>query len=173
MKSLAARRADRAVVAGDARGLALLAVHEDEIEVRRHVELVGAALAHADREQVLGPPLGVQRRAEARRELQPRLAQRLAAHRGAERAHRGAHLLDRREAADVALDQRHQQNAAQAPQRRRHGGAVRVGVELHRVAAARGLDRARDLGVDERRRDRGARPLPDQREVRFAGGASA
>jgi hypothetical protein len=44
-------------------GIAVLGVGEDQVDVRRDIELAPAELAHADDDQLLGPPVGVARRA--------------------------------------------------------------------------------------------------------------
>ncbi len=46
-------------------GVAVLGIDEDQVDVRRDVELAPAELAHADDDQLLGPPVGAARRTVA------------------------------------------------------------------------------------------------------------
>jgi hypothetical protein len=97
--------------------LAVVLVDEDQVDVRRHVQLAAAELAHPDHAEHDALAVGAARLAVGGLELRGQQRERALHGHFGEIGHRGRDLGDVRDAAQVALRHRAEHLDAQLPQR--------------------------------------------------------
>jgi hypothetical protein len=120
-------------------GLALVLVDVDQVDVRRHVQLARAELAHADDPELDAPALRVARHAVAFFRLGLRLRQRQLQRGLGQRRHAVGHGGQRRRLLHVQAGQSFQAQLPRHAQRRRQCAAT-VAQCLHQGAHPRGIE---------------------------------
>ena len=121
-------------------GLAILGVDEDEVDVRRDIQLAAAQLAHPDHDQILAGAVGADRLAMRGGERRVVVGEGGPQRDLGQPRHRRAHFPQAGLSGQVAGGRVHQHAAAQRPQRRGERGGVAIGDPRREVGFRIGPD---------------------------------
>jgi hypothetical protein len=150
--------------------LAVVLVDEDQVDVRRHVQLAAAELAHPDHAEHDALAVGAARLAVGGLELRGQQRERALHGHFGEIGHRGRDLGDVRDAAQVALRHRAEHLDAQLPQRALSSSpGAAAGTRREQLGEARVEPRARERRVGPRGDQLGQRGARGDRAGEIAG----